>query len=346
MIVVINKMKTIFIFIVIVACSLPIIRSSAAILTSNGTNGGDWDVAVSWDNTSTPADMAAGDTLVIQFGDTITIDGNQTFSGVIQVYGVLVLDNARLNMPSATSVVQFAPGSDVIALNNGQNKYISIGSPSNRISSSDLNNLTIPNQLTNESIDDGGCAVTGLCDDNPLPVEVIYFRAFELGGAIQLEWATFFEENFDYFTIERSSDGKNFNDYVKIYSNTILSSLTRKYEYIDEMPFPGLSYYRLKATDFNASFEYHGVVSANLEDIEPDILIYPNPTVGDQVTVSYNGEQESAFRIIEITGKIIEEGILLPGLNEITISPSIYSSVYFIQVDGSRSPIVKKFVIR
>ena len=340
------KMKVFFIFIVFVVIALPSKQSSATTLTSNGTGGGDWDVAASWDNTNTPADMSAGDTLVIQLGDTITITGNASFTGVLQIYGVLILDNARLNLGTG-SVVQLAAGSDIIALNNGNNEYISIGSPSNRISSTYINNTLVkPNQLTGDNISDGGCAVTGDCDDDPLPVDVTYFRAIELSSTIKLEWATSFEEDFDYFTLERSSDGRIFNDHVKIYSNTTLSSFTKKYEYIDEMPFPGLSYYRLKATDFNGSFEYHGVVSANLEDAEADILIYSNPNVRDQITISYNGEQESPFRIIDITGNMIEEGILLPGLNEIMISPSIHSSLYFIQVEGSSSPIVKKFVLR
>jgi hypothetical protein len=343
---VINKMKTAFIIIVIVAIALPGIKSSAATLTSNGTNGGDWDVAASWDNTNTPDDMSAGDTLVIQLGDTITITGNASFTGVLQIYGVLILDNARLNL-GAASVVQLAAGSDIIALNNGENEYISIGNPANKISSSFINDsLVKPNQLTNDNISSGGCAVTGDCDDDPLPIRVMYFRAIEQSIVIKLEWATSFEENFKYFTLERSSDGKIFNDFAKIHSNTILSSLTKKYEYIDEMPFPGLSYYRLKATDFDGSYEYHGVVNANLDNIEPDVLIYPNPTIKGQLTVSYNGKQESTFRIIIITGKVIEHGILLPGLNEIIIPPSVNSSIYFLQVDGSVASIVKKFVIR
>lgn len=339
-------MKVFFIFIVIVAIALPSKQSSAATLTSNGTGGGLWDDANSWDGLTTPDLLNDGDTLVILVGDTITIDRNEEFSGVLQIYGALLLDNGKLEMPDTTSVVQFAPGSYIEALNNGQNEYISIGSPSNRISSSDINTLEIPNQLTNSNISLGGCAATGDCDENPLPVKVTYFRAVEEMASVKLEWATSFEEDFDYFTLERSSDGRIFNDHVKIYSNTTLSSFTKKYEYIDEMPFPGLSYYRLKATDFNGSFEYHGVVSANLEEAEADILIYSNPNVRDHITISYNGVQESPFRIIDITGKIIENGTLVPGLNEVMISPSIHSSLYFIRVEGSSSPIVKKFVLR
>ncbi len=339
-------MKIAFILIVIVAIVQPSLKCSAATLTSNGTGGGFWDDANAWDGINIPDDMNLGDTLVIQAGDTLIIDGNEEFSGVLQIYGALLLDNGKLDMPDTASVVQFAPGSYIEALNNGQNETISIGGQNNKISSSDINNLAIPNQLTEGSIDSGGCAVTGDCDDNPLPVEVIYFRAVEMKETIKLEWATSFEENFNYFTIERSSDGYNYNEYAVIYSTSVLASLTKKYEYTDEMPFPGLSYYRLKATDLDGSYEYHGVVNANLENIEPDVLIYPNPSVKDQVTVSYNGKQESTYYIINITGKVIEDGILLPGLNEIIIPPSVNSSIYFLRVDGYGASLVKKFVIR
>ncbi len=339
-------MKIAFILIVIVAIVQPSFKCSAATLTSNGTGGGDWDVAASWDSTNTPDDMSAGDTLVIQLGDTITINGNASFTGVLQIYGVLILDNARLNLGTG-SVVQLAAGSDIIALNNGQNEYISIGSPSNRISSSFINDsLVKPNQLTGDNISSGGCAVTLDCDDDPLPVKVTYFRALEEVESIRLEWATSFEENFDYFTVERSSDGYTYHEYAIIYSRTVLSSITKSYEYTDEMPFPGLSYYRLKATDLDGSYAYHGVVSANLENMEPDVLIYPNPSIQDQISVSFNGLRKSEYRILEITGKVVEKGILVPGINEIIIPPSVNSSIYFLQVDGSGASIVKKFVIR
>jgi len=54
--VVMCKMKIFFIFVVIVACSLQGIKSSAATLTSNGTGGGLWDDASSWDDILIPED--------------------------------------------------------------------------------------------------------------------------------------------------------------------------------------------------------------------------------------------------------------------------------------------------
>jgi hypothetical protein len=325
--VVVNKMKIAFNFIVILVLAIPSIQCSAATLTSNGTGGGAWSDANSWDGIRTPDDMVAGDTLVILEDDVITLSTVASFDGVIHIFGTLLLDNGKLTMDATSSII-LESGSSIIAQNSGQNEQITIGL--SKITSDQINEIVPPDILTEDT----------------LPVKVIYFRAIEMKETVKLEWATSFEENFDFFTIERSTDGYTYHDYALIYSKTLLSSLTKKYEYIDEMPFPGLSYYRLKATDFDGSYEYHGVVNANLDNIEPDILIYPNPNIKEQITVSYNGEKGSIFRIINIAGKVIENGILLPGLNEITIPSSINSSIYFLQVDGSGSAIVEKFVIR
>ena len=323
--------------------TLPAFNLSAETLTSNGTGGGLWDDPDSWENGKTPDDLNNGDTLVIQAGDIITLIGTANFNGVIQIYGGLHLNNGKLSM-NITSVIQLAEGSSISAENSGENESISIG-PTNRITSDFINTLVTPNELTADNLEDGGCAAVATCDFIPLPVKVIYFQATELDNAVKLNWATSFEENFDYFTLERSSDGRSFTEYTRIFSKTDYSTQVKTYSYTDEMPFPGRSYYRLKSTDFDGTSDYHGVVSTNLEDLEPDILIYANPSVRGQVTVSFNGDRNSTFRVLDITGKIIEDGLLQPGLNYLRIPPPFQRSIYFFQVDGWYSSIVKKFII-
>jgi hypothetical protein len=323
----------------------PIFYSSADTLTSNGTGGGNWGNASSWDGTNSPGDMADGDTLVIQSGDTITITSPITsFNGVIQVYGILIFDSGKLTMDSNSSI-QLATGSSIIALSSGQNDQIRIGDANNKISSDDINNLTTPNQLTEGSLEGGGCAVTGDCEDDPLPVKIIYFKAVEDNGSVRLEWATSFEENFDYFTIERSSDGTSYYEYGNLFSRTKFSSSIKKYEFIDEMPFSGLSYYRLKATDFNGFFEYHGVVAVTMEDTGPKILIYPNPVRDNHISASYSGETETSYKILSITGGTIEKGILNPGINNIRFNTLLNQGIYFLQVEEPFK-ISEKFIVK
>jgi hypothetical protein len=152
------------------------------------------------------------------------------------------------------------------------------------------------------------------------------------------------EENFDFFTIERSSDGRYFQDYGKIFSRTTYSDVIKKYEFIDEMPFSGLSYYRLKATDFDGSFEYHGVVAVTIENLTPNLLLYPNPITGHHVSVSYSGESETTYQILKITGEIIESGVIQPGVNSIDINSLLDQGIYFFNLEGNK--ISRKFIVR
>jgi hypothetical protein len=328
----------------ILVLHLPLFNSTAATLTSNGTGGGNWGNAASWDGSNTPDDMADGDTLVIQLGDTITITSNVTFNGVIQIYGVLVFDVGKLNM-DANSSIQLAAGSDIISLSSGQNDQIRIGDANNKISTDEINNLTTPNQLTEGSLTSGGCAVTGDCEDDPLPVKVIYFYAAKQEKSVILHWTTAMEENLNYFTLERSSDGLSFYDFATLFSKTEFSTSMKKYQFIDEMPLGGLSYYRLKAIDFNGSFEYHGIVAVNRENSNPDILLYPNPVFADQINVSFSGENIKSFTVYKITGEIIEQGMLKPGINKINFNKALNNGIYFIQVETA-TRISKKIIVK
>lgn len=337
-------MKKTVSFLIAMFIFLPIFSCLAATLESNGTGGGDWENASSWDGTNTPADMSDGDTLVISLGDTITIYSNLSFNGVVQIYGVLVFDKGKLNMDSNSSI-QLATGSDIIALSSGQNDQIRIGDANNKISVTEINNLVTPNQLTDGSLTGGGCAVTGDCEADPLPVKILYFKAIAEDGSVRLEWCTTFEKDFDFFTIERSNDGKYFKNHAKVYSQTNNSTQNSEYEFTDELPFGGLSYYRLKATDLNGFSEYHGIIAVKMNESGPEILLYPNPAVENYIIVSYSGDQETSYRLINIAGFKIEEGILLPGINQVQFENNLRPGFYFIQVESPRE-ISRKFIVK
>jgi len=323
---------------------LPIFNCLAATLESNGSGGGDWEDASSWDGTNAPADMSDGDTLVIHLGDTITINSNSSFNGVLQIFGVLVFDKGKLNMDS-NSVIQLATGSDVIALSAGQNDQIRIGDANNKISVDEINSLVTPNQLTEGSLTDLGCAVTGDCEADPLPVKILYFKAFHENGSIRLEWSTSYEKDFDFFTIERSKDGTIFKSHAKIFSEKNNSSQYTVYEFIDELPFGGLSYYRLKATDKNGFSEHHGVVAVKLNEFGPEILLYPNPVSENYIMVSYSGIEETSYKILNIMGIQIKEGGLHPGINRLRFNNALESGYYFIRVEDPKK-ISGKFSVK
>ncbi len=144
--------------------------------------------------------------------------------------------------------------------------------------------------------------------NNPLPIELISFSADENDDKVDLRWATASEVNNDYFTIEKSQDGVNFVEVLTRdgagNANTLLS-----YKAVDENPYNGYSYYRLKQTDFNGDFSYSNVVSVNfkLKDAT-NIILYPNPLTNGNVRLKLPEELQSGtlkVEVYDIGGKVL-----------------------------------------
>jgi len=100
----------------------------------------------------------------------------------------------------------------------------------------------------------------------PLPIELISFNAtVEHSNIVQLKWQTESESNNDDFEVQRSKDGVDFKilDKVPVTGN---SDKTISYNYIDENPLNGFSYYRLKQVDFEGNAAYSKVVQIDIID--------------------------------------------------------------------------------
>jgi hypothetical protein len=178
---------------------------------------------------------------------------------------------------------------------------------------------------------------------NPLPITLIAFEAYVCETSVCLNWQTASELNNDFFTIEKSADGFNWEKLKDIKgagnSQTILN-----YNTIDNSPFSGLSYYRLKQTDFNGEFEYSAIEPVKFKNkTVPRLILYPNPT-RDNITIEglpsglqfikiYNsfGQEVSSFE------KVIQNGELTIQLNTSFLKPG----VYYIKTNNNYSSFIK-----
>lgn len=125
---------------------------------------------------------------------------------------------------------------------------------------------------------------------NPLPIKLVDFTASIVREetAVLLDWQTESEVNNDFFTIERSSDGYNWLAIHKASGAGSSNSLLR-YEHLDENPLSGISYYRLKQTDFDGEYEYFPVRSVILSNDMNGKVLYRVNSLGQRVDESYKG---------------------------------------------------------
>ncbi|MCH7534972.1 MAG: T9SS type A sorting domain-containing protein, partial [Bacteroidetes bacterium] len=147
---------------------------------------------------------------------------------------------------------------------------------------------------------------TGGGSVNPLPIELIDFQVELNGNYVDVFWVTLTETNNDYFTIERSIDGYNW-EVVKVIPGAGNSSETLNYSTIDPDPVAGVSYYRLRQTDYDGQFAVSEAVAvSNGVATNNELQVYPNPTNNFIVVVGTNPEMER-IRIHDVLGREVTD---------------------------------------
>ena len=170
----------------------------------------------------------------------------------------------------------------------------------------------------------------------PLPIELLSFTGRSEGPSNYLEWVTASEINNDFFTLERSSDGFDFEEFA-IVDGAGNSSIQIHYDTYDHNPFIGVTYYRLKQTDFDGSFKYSNIIAfANVLDKVSMGGIHPNPTAGD-VSFDFFSPKNGVLkvRIIDNAGRIVFDEVenIVNDQTKINFSISHFAKgVYELQV--------------
>jgi len=111
----------------------------------------------------------------------------------------------------------------------------------------------------------GGTTGTfGILANSPigLPVELLYFEGYTHPSYNLLKWATASEHNSDYFSLEKSIDGENWE---KIHQEQAAGNSTEKiqYLYLDNINISTINYYRLIQYDIDGVFKIYGPISLN-----------------------------------------------------------------------------------
>lgn len=123
-----------------------------------------------------------------------------------------------------------------------------------------------------------------------LPVELLYFDARPEGDAVDCRWSTASETGNDFFTVERSADGRQFIGIGTVDAAGDPNDPT-EYAFTDHEPLKGLSYYRLRQTDLDGSTTLSNMVAVWIDEVAVggEWTLFPNPTNGDVYVAGMQG---------------------------------------------------------
>jgi hypothetical protein len=106
---------------------------------------------------------------------------------------------------------------------------------------------------------------------------------------VTLNWTTASEQNNRFFQIERSADGVNFTP-VGQTEGSGTSTQPNNYSWSDGQPVGGEVYYRLSAVNFNGTTDHSTMTVVSFERRIKSVTVFPNPSVGTDIYVSFPGE--------------------------------------------------------
>lgn len=191
-------------------------------------------------------------------------------------------------------------------------------------------------------------------DQITLPVELVSFTAVLNNNKADLKWTTASEKNVSHFVVEKSLDGKKYEDagIVFAYGNT---SEKINYSFSDKninTSKAGVIYYRLRSVDIDTKSQYSQIRLiriGNQADKTIAILTYPNPVTNElRVTVpgSWQGKKVS-YEVLNNNGRLsirTESGSSsqTETINVSSLAPGVYVIRVICDGEAATQKIVKQ----
>lgn len=309
------------------------LQVQASTLTSSGS--GNWTNATTWAGIGVPA---AGNTMVISNGHTVTVDGNLSYTGasmVVHVHGTWRFNGggAKITLPAGSAVIIHDGGSvtSVAPGNGGTSQRIIIGS-------------------TTYWQGGPGSSVSGPWSwpQDVLPVELIAFNGSAQGDAVMLRWSTASESQSAQFHILRSRDGQAWTS-VASQDAAGHSQQRIDYAYTDAGLAAGTWYYALTQSDLDGTLNELGVVAVEVRRTTSALRCALNEADPRRLNVWLTDAEDQAlpFTLVDLArGTMLGLGAANLGAGGGLLElPPLAPGNYMVRVDDGQEAMGCRFVL-
>ena len=186
-------------------------------------------------------------------------------------------------------------------------------------------------------------------NNNPLPIELLSFDATLHNDLVDLEWITASEKDNDYFVVERSADGQNWED-ILVQPGAGTSFIQNTYSDLDNAPLNGISFYRLRQVDTDDSFTHSNTVAVDRSKLYGDFSVYPNPNTDGNINIKFDkyNDEDLTVTIVDANGKLIYNELIgadIRGKFHNIMLNDLPKGVYFIKAITNSAINTKKLIL-
>jgi fibronectin-binding autotransporter adhesin len=176
------------------------------------------------------------------------------------------------------------------------------------------------------------------------------FNAYYSEKRVILNWKSNMDFKCDYFTIEKSKDGIHFSTafLVKGSGN---SKTTIDYSDIDYAPLSGLSYYRIKQTDYEGHVLYSAIIPVNFQYSKDGTIVVKTEERTGNIELSASGKKEILVVVrdkkgYEYTAKVIVSKDKNQNLSAIDTKNFLNKGSYLVVASSNNALYSQNLVIK
>ncbi|WP_168797669.1 T9SS type A sorting domain-containing protein [Neolewinella litorea] len=243
------------------------------------------------------------------------------------------------------NIVAQSPAADFRTLNAGEYQVYGVDYNTTTVTPSTF----VGNTLTGIKTSGGSPTCLRVSENNqffvvsdaPAPVDWLDFRAVTKATGVELHWEVASETENDYFRVERSIDGTNWEALDEVAGNGT-RNLYAAFSSLDRTPVPGSNFYRVAQVDFDGTVNYSAVVTATWEAPATGLSTFPNPFT-NRLTVRSNAELPGQPRIFDLQGRDVSQqlNITVQGQQAILEVESLPVGVYVVHWGDEQLRVVK-----
>lgn len=167
----------------------------------------------------------------------------------------------------------------------------------------------------------------------PLPIELGYFRAELVNEHVQLEWQSVQELDNDYYMIEKSIDGTNW-ELLLSRKGAGTSANPIHYKVHDPSPHHSACYYQLKQVDYDGEISTYNTVYVGIENKYKQLVIAPNPVT--EVLRCMIPFGEGTATVLSLTGGLVMNRSFqsVDGIITLQLADDLPSGMYILVVQS------------
>lgn len=178
-----------------------------------------------------------------------------------------------------------------------------------------------------------------------LPIQLASFDLSHLNGKPTITWSSLSEQNNHYYSLERSTDAKDFIQIKKCYGfGQGTTDKKMEYNYIDQHPFPGLNYYRLRQVDLDGT---ETVYPAKSIFLAPEKTIVFPTMFQSSISILFTDppSQNGKWQLLNTNGQLISKGLLSDqNIRQEIFFGDLAPGVYSFLVNGKTGKEVFKLI--